>query len=377
MDNFELTLEPNESEKTDLVKGEEISTQLSKEEKTDIVLTEEEKQKVAEFAKKIDITNSNQVLSYGSGAQNKIASFSEKTLESVYTKDLEEVGSLLSGVVTQLKNFEIDEEEKGFFKIFKKNANKITAIKAKYTDVEHNVNEVKKALEAHQVTLMKDIANLDEMYKLNADYFKELSMYIVAGRQKLEEAQNVELKALESKAQASNSPVDAQQVRDHINMINRFEKKIHDLELTKMVSLQMAPQIRMIQSSNTVMLEKLQSTIVNTIPLWKNQMVLALSAGHSLEAAKAQKEVTDYTNELLKKNADNIKMATVETQRATERGIVDIETIKYTNDKLIEALNDVKAIQIEGKKRRDEAEKALGEIEANLKKTLMDGNKIN
>ncbi|MBL7576271.1 Uncharacterized conserved protein YaaN involved in tellurite resistance [Peptoniphilus asaccharolyticus DSM 20463] len=370
MDNFELTLEPNEPKK-------EENSEILKSQESDIVLTEEEQKKVEEFAKKIDITNSNQVLSYGSGAQNKIASFSEKTLESVYTKDLEEVGNLLSNVVNQLKSFEIEEEEKGLFKFFKKSANKVTAFKTKFTDVEHNVNDVKKALEGHQITLMKDIANLDEMYKLNADYYKELSMYIVAGKKKLADAQNIELRALEDKANASNSPVDAQLVRDHINMINRFEKKLHDLELTKMVSLQMAPQIRMIQSSNTVMLEKLQSTIVNTIPLWKNQMVLALSAGHSLDAARAQKEVTDYTNELLRKNAENIKMATVETQRATERGIVDIETIKYTNEKLIEALNDVKTIQAEGKKKRAEAEKALGEIEINLKKTLMDGNKIN
>lgn len=370
MDNFELTLEPNEPKK-------EENSEIVKSQESDIVLTEEEQKKVEEFAKKIDITNSNQVLSYGSGAQNKIASFSEKTLESVYTKDLEEVGNLLSNVVNQLKSFEIEEEEKGLFKFFKKSANKVTAFKTKFTDVEHNVNDVKKALEGHQITLMKDIANLDEMYKLNADYYKELSMYIVAGKKKLADAQNIELRALEDKANASNSPVDAQLVRDHINMINRFEKKLHDLELTKMVSLQMAPQIRMIQSSNTVMLEKLQSTIVNTIPLWKNQMVLAISAGHSLDAARAQKEVTDYTNQLLRKNAENIKMATVETQKATERGIVDIETIKYTNEKLIEALNDVKAIQAEGRQRRAEAEKALGEIENNLKKTLMEGSKIN
>lgn len=370
--DFELTLEPNEPKRE-----QETQVIVENTEEVDIKLTEEERKKVEEFAKKIDITNSNQVLSYGSGAQNKIAGFSEKTLESVYTKDLEEVGTLLSNVVNQLKSFEIDEEEKGFFKIFKKGANKVTAFKTKFTDVEHNVNDVKKALEGHQITLMKDIANLDEMYKLNADYYKELSMYIIAGKKKLEEAKNVELKALESKANTSNSPVDAQLVRDHINMINRFEKKLHDLELTKMVSLQMAPQIRMIQSSNTVMLEKLQSTIVNTIPLWKNQMVLALSAGHSLDAARAQKEVTDYTNQLLRKNAENIKMATVETQRATERGIVDIDTIKYTNEKLIEALNDVKAIQAEGRQRRAEAEKALAEIEGNLKKTLMEGSKIN
>lgn len=355
----------------DLNKDNELHEIKLVDEKNEVKLSPEEEKQVEEFAKTIDITNSNIVLQYGIGAQRKISNFSEKTLESVKTKDLGEVGNLLSGVVNELKSFDIDEEDNKLVGFFKKQLNGITSLKTKYDSAEKNVNNIIKTLEDHQVTLMKDIAMLDQMYELNENYYKELSMYILAGRKKLEEATRVELPKLQAKAQETNLPVDAQVANDYVNMISRFEKKLHDLDLTRMVSIQMAPQIRMVQSSNTVMVEKIQSTIVNTIPLWKSQMVIALGANHSKEAAKSTKEVTDLTNKLLKKNAETLKQTTVDTARLSERGIVDIETIKHTNDQLISALNEVRQIQIEGHKKREEASLELRKIEENLKSSLI------
>ena len=282
------------------------------------------------------------------------------------------MGDLLSDVVSELKNFEIDEKEKGITAFFKKNTNKIMNLKNKYEKAETNVETISKVLENHQVQLLKDIANLDQMYDLNKNYYKEISMYILAGKQKLEEARNTELPALIEKASASNLPTDAQELSDFQSSIDRFDKKIHDLDLTRTVALQMAPQIRMIQASNTVMVEKIQSTIVNTIPLWKSQMVLALSAAHTGQAAKATKDVTNLTNELLKKNADNLKMATVETAREAERSVVDIETLKHTNEQLISALSEVRDIQIEGRAKRREAEREMVKLESDLKKSLIE-----
>ncbi|MDO5715452.1 MAG: toxic anion resistance protein [Tissierellia bacterium] len=339
-------------------------------EKEDLQLTADEKRQVEEFSKKIDITNANIVLQYGAGAQKKIANFSERTLDSVKTKDLGEIGDLLTDVVTELKSFDIDENENKIVGFFKKQGNKATALKAKYNKAETNVDTITKVLEGHQIQLMKDIATLDQMYELNESYYKELSMYIMAGREKIRQAREEELPKLQKKAQDTNLPVDAQKANDYVNMINRFEKKIHDLDLTRLVSIQMAPQIRMVQSSNTVMVEKIQSTIVNTIPLWKSQMVIALGATHSGLAAKATREVTDLTNELLKKNAKVLKDTTVETAKLAERGIVDIESIRYTNEQLISALNEVRDIQIQGHRQRQEAEGELKKIEDHLKSSL-------
>lgn len=366
--DIKLTLDfEEETSLTNIVEEKKEMEPIKKE----IEFTEEENKQVEEFASKIDITNSNLVLRYGANAQNKIASFSEKTLEQVRNKDIDEVGKLLTDVVNDLKSFDV-EEKSGIMGLFKKGANKFTELQTKYQSVETNVESVKKNLENHQITLLKDIALLDQMYELNRQYYKELSMYIEAGNRKLNQARNEELVNLQNQANTSALAIDSQRVRDYSDMINRFEKKIHDLELTKMISIQMAPQIRMVQSSNTVMVEKIQSTIVNTIPLWKSQMVLALSADHSLKAAEAQKEVTDFTNALLKKNADTLKTATINTAKESERGIVDIDTIKYTNQKLIEALNEVRTIQIEGSKKREEASRELTAIEGNLKQSLLD-----
>jgi len=339
---------------------------------SEVKLSEEEQKQVDEFAKMIDITNSNVVLQYGVGAQRKISNFSEKTLESVKTKDLGDVGSLLGDVVNELKSFDIEEEDNKLVGFFKKQFNNVSSLKTKYDSAEQNVNSIIKSLENHQVTLMKDIATLDQMYELNESYYKELSMYILAGRKKLEQATRKELPKLQQKASETNLPVDAQKANDYVNMINRFEKKLHDLDLTRMVSIQMAPQIRMVQSSNTVMVEKIQSTIVNTIPLWKSQMVIALGANHSQEAAKTTKEVTDLTNKLLKKNAETLRQTTVDTAKLSERGLVDIETIKHTNEQLINALSEVREIQREGHKKREEASVELRKIEENLKNSLRD-----
>lgn len=336
----------------------------------DSILTEEERRQVDAFASQIDLTNSTLVLQYGAGTQKKMADFSESALENVRSKDLGEVGDLLSGVVTELKSFD-EEEEKGFFGFFKKGSNKIAAMKAKYAKAEENVNQIVKALEKHQVQLMKDTALLDKMYELNLIYFKELSMYILAGRKKLAEVRSTQLAELTAKAQASGLPEDAQAAKDLDSMCNRFEKKIHDLELTRMISIQTAPQIRLVQNNDTLMVEKIQSTIVNTIPLWKSQMVLALGVEHSSQAAAAQRQVTDMTNELLRKNAEKLKIATVDTARESERGIVDMETLKATNESLISTLDEVMNIQKEGRQKRQEAEAELRAMEQDLKTKLL------
>ena len=336
----------------------------------DSVLTEEERRMVDSFAQQIDLTNSALVLQYGAGTQKKMADFSESALENVRSKDLGEVGDLLSGVVTELKSFD-EEEEKGFLGFFKKASNKIESMKAKYAKAEENVNEIVKALEKHQVQLMKDTALLDKMYELNLTYFKELSMYILAGKKKLAEVRGTQLAQLTQKAQMSGLPEDAQAARDLESMCLRFEKKIHDLELTRMISIQTAPQIRLVQNNDTQMVEKIQSTIVNTIPLWKSQMVLALGVEHSAQAAEAQRQVTDMTNELLKKNAEKLKMATVETVKASERGIVDMEALKATNESLISTLDEVMNIQREGREKRAAAETELRNMETELKNKLL------
>ena len=335
------------------------------------ILTEEERRMVDAFAKQIDLTNSTMVLQYGAGTQKKMADFSESALENVRSKDLGEVGELLSGVVKELKDFD-EEEEKGFFGIFKKASNRIESMKAKYAKAEANVNEIVKVLEKHQVQLMKDTALLDKMYELNLTYFKELSMYILAGKKKLQEVRGTQLAELMSRAQASGLPEDAQAAKDLNSLCDRFEKKIHDLELTRMISIQTAPQIRLVQNNDTLMAEKIQSTIVNTIPLWKSQMVLALGVEHSTQAAKAQRQVTDMTNELLRKNAEKLKMATVDTARESERGIVDMETLKATNESLISTLDEVMNIQREGRQKRQEAEAELRTMEQELKNKLLE-----
>ena len=365
-----LTLEPFAEEnqivadtKTELVK--ETEPELD-----DSILSEEEKKAVAAFAEQIDLSNSSMILQYGAGTQKKMADFSENALENVKTKDLGEVGDLLSGVVKELKSFD-EEEEKGFLGIFKKTSNKLQNMKAKYAKAETNVNQICKVLESHQVQLMKDIAILDKMYELNLTYFKELSMYILAGKKKLQEVREGKLQEMIRKAQASGLPEDAQAARDLESMCNRFEKKIHDLELTRTISIQTAPQIRLVQSNDTLMVEKIQSTVVNTIPLWKSQMVLALGVEHSTQAAEAQRKVTDMTNELLKKNAEKLQMATVETAKESERGIVDIETLKATNESLINTLDEVMRIQSEGRQKRKEAEAEMVRLEGELKDKLL------
>ena len=335
-------------------------------------LTPEELQMVNEFSQKIDLHNSQAILQYGVGTQKKMADFSEAALNNVRTKDLGEVGNMLSSLVIDLKSFDVTEQDKGFKGLFKKSSNKITSMKAKYDKAEVNVNNVCTALENHQVTLMKDIALLDKMYAVNLTYFKELSMYILAGKKKLEEVRNGELAAAVAKANASNLPEDAQAAKDLQFMCDRFEKKIHDLELTRMISIQTAPQIRMVQNNDTLMAEKIQSTIVNTIPLWKSQMVLALGIEHSAQAAKAQREVTDMTNELLRKNADILKTATIDTAKESERGIVDLETLKHTNESLISTFDEVLKIQTEGREKRRNAEAEMQRMEDELKKKLLE-----
>ena len=335
------------------------------------VLTAEEQQMVDAFAQQIDLRDSTAILQYGAGTQKKMADFSETALEKVKTKDLGEVGDLLTGVVTELKSFDA-EEEKGLFGFFKKGKNKIEALKTRYAKVETNVESICKILEGHQVQLLKDIAVMDKMYDANLTYFKELTMYIMAGKKKLEQVRNGELAELVQKAKTSGLPEDVQAAKDLESKCQRFEKKLHDLELTRTISIQTAPQIRLVQGNNTMMVEKIQSTIVNTVPLWKSQMVLALGVAHSSDAVKAHREVTDMTNELLKKNADTLKMATVETAKETERGIVDIETLQHTNQTLISTLDEVMEIQQEGRRRRSEAETELRKMENELKSKLLE-----
>lgn len=346
-----------------------------KEEAYEVQLTPQEQKMVDDFAAQIDLSNTQMVMQFGAGSQKKIADFSENALNSVRTKDLGEVGDMLTDVVKQLKEFDEEEEEKGFLGIFKKGSNKLSNMKAKYDKAEVNVNKICSALEQHQITLLKDVAMLDKMYELNLNYFKELSMYILAGKQRLEKANKEELPALVEKAKQSGLPEDSQAAKDFAQMCNRFEKKIHDLELTRMVALQMAPQIRMIQSNDTAMSDKIQSTLVNTIPLWKNQMVIAIGLNHSTQAAKAQREVSDMTNELLKKNAEALKVATVETAKESERGIVDIETLQATNQTLISTFDEVMKIQEEGREKRKNAEIELQKIENEMRAKLLEMSK--
>lgn len=369
-----LTFEPFEEEKEEIVEVQDVKVVKAEAEAIQIQLTAEEQQMVDAFAAQIDITNTRQVLQYGAGSQKKIADFSETALNSVRTKDMGEVGQMLTDVVAQLKDFD-EEEEKGFLGLFKKSSNKLANMKAKYDKAEANVDKICTALENHQITLLKDVAMLDKMYELNVNYFKELTMYILAGKQKLDQAMNVELPALVAKAEQSGLPEDTQAAKDFAQMCNRFEKKIHDLELTRTISLQMAPQIRLIQSNDTAMSDKIQSTLVNTIPLWKSQMVIAIGLNHSTEAAKAQREVSDMTNALLKKNAEALKMATVETAKESERGIVDIETLKATNQTLISTLDEVMKIQVEGREKRKAAELELQQIENEMRQKLLEMSK--
>ena len=343
-----------------------------RDEEPQIKLSPEEEKMVDEFASKIDISNSQAILSYGVGSQKKIADFSENALERVRTKDLGEIGNMLAGVVGEIRSLENEGDEKGLFGFFKKTGNRLANMKARYDKVETNVNNIAKALEDHQVTLMKDVLMLDKMYELNMNYYKELSMYILAGKKRLDRANNVELPELIKKANESGLPENIQKAKDFSQMINRFEKKIYDLELTKTVSLQMAPQIRLIQNNDSMMSDKIQSTIMNTIPLWKNQMVIAIGLKHSLDAAKAQKAVSDMTNELLKRNADALKTATIETAKESERGIIDIETLKNTNKILISTFDEVIKIQDEGRQKRKEAEEELKNIENEMRAKLLE-----
>ena len=362
-----LTLDPfAEEEATEVVVVEE-----PKEELDDSMLSEEEKAQVDAFVHQIDLTNSTMILQYGAGTQKKMADFSETALENVKTKDLGEIGGLLTNVVTELKAFD-EEESKGFLGIFKKTSNKLESMKAKYAKAESNVNEICEVLEGHQVQLLKDVAVLDKMYELNLTYYKELTMYILAGKKKLQEVRSTELKQLVEKAAMTGLAEDAQAAKDLDDMCNRFEKKLHDLELTRAISMQTAPQIRMVQSNDTIMVEKIQSTVVNTIPLWKSQMVIALGVENSMQAAQAQRQVTDITNELLKKNAEKLKLASIETAKESERGIVDIETLKATNENLISTLDEVMKIQQEGRIKRQEAEAEMQRMEGALKQKLLE-----
>ena len=362
-----LTLDPfAEEEATEVVVVEE-----PKEELDDSMLSEEEKAQVDAFVHQIDLTNSTMVLQYGAGTQKKMADFSETALDNVKSKDLGEIGTLLSDVVTELKDFD-EEETKGFLGLFKKGANKLESMKAKYAKAEANVNEIVQVLEGHQVQLLKDVAVLDKMYELNLTYYKELTMYILAGKKKLQEVRATQLKELMAKAEATGLAEDAQAAKDLDDMCNRFEKKIYDLELTRQIAMQTAPQIRMVQSNDTIMVEKIQSTVVNTIPLWKSQMVIALGVEHSMQAAEAQRQVTDITNELLKKNAEKLKIASVETAKEAERGIVDMETLTATNQALISTFDEVMKIQQEGRIKRQEAEAEMQRMEGALKQKLLE-----
>ena len=338
-------------------------------------LSAEELKQVEDFSKQIDISNTTGIMNYGVGTQKKLADFSEKAIDNVRTKDMGQVGDMITDLVTQLKNFEVAEDEKGLKALFKKSANRIEGMKAKYSKVETNVETIANELERHQVTLMKDVELLDRMYDLNLNYYKELTMYILAGKKRLEEERNTTLVELQKKAEASGLPEDAEKAKDFANKCDRFEKKIYDLELTRTIAMQTGPQIRMVQSSDTVMAEKIQSTIVNTIPLWKNQMVIAIGIEHSTQAAQAEREVNDMTNRLLKANADALKVATIESAKEAERGIVDIETLKHTNESLITTLDEVLKIQTEGKSKRREAEAELAQIESQLKDKLLQAAK--
>ncbi len=342
---------------------------------TEISLTPEEQAQVDAFAERIDLHNSNAIMQYGAGTQKKMSDFSDIALENVKNKDMGEVGKLISGLVTELKDFDVNEDDGGFFKFFKRQGNKLVALKAKYDKTEQSVDDIVQVLEGHQVQLLKDVATLDKMYDMNLSYFKELTMYIAAGKKRLAEVRNGELKELQEKAAASGDAQDAQKAKDLGALCDRFEKKLHDLELTRMIALQTGPQIRLVQDSDTLMAEKIQSTIVNTIPLWKNQMVIAMGVEHSNQAAKAQHEVSELTNKLLQKNAEQLHTASVETAKESERGIVDIETLKKTNAELIATLDDVLKIQEEGRQKRAVAEQEMAKMESELKAKLLEISK--
>lgn len=365
-----LTLEPDLTDEKDQVtaKEPEKTEEPAIEEP---VLSPQEQKMVDDFAAKIDIENTNQILQFGAGTQKKMADFSDAALENVRTQDLGEVGDLLASVVGELKDFDAA-EEKGLFGFFKKQTARVDTLKNRYTKAEGNVAKITETLEQHQMRLMKDSAVLDKMYDQNLAYFKELSMYILAGKKKLQAVRDGQLRELQQKAATSGLPEDAQAASDLENKCGRFEKKLHDLELTRTISMQTAPQIRMIQNNDTTMIEKIQTTIVNTIPLWKSQMVLALGIAHSTEAAQAQRQVTDLTNELLKKNAETLHLAAVETARESERGIVDIETLRQTNQQLIQTLDDVMKIQQEGRVKRQAAEADMRRMENELKSKLLE-----
>ncbi len=366
---------------TDLKTEDPLAGLLATPQRTEIVATEEaelspeDKERVEQYMSQIDIRDSQLVLQYGAAAQRNVADFSEGALASVKTKDMGEIGSMLTGVVTELKGFSVEEQKGGFLGLFKRGSNQLTSLKAKYDKAETNVNKIVTAMEGHQKVLLKDVAMLDKMYEENLEYFKQLSLYIIAGKKKLEEAKTVELPRLLAKAEETGLQEDSQAARDYASMIERFEKKIYDLELTRNISMQMAPQIRLIQSNDTIMAEKIQSTLVNTIPLWKSQMVIAIGLDHSQDAAKAQREVTDMTNELLKKNAEALKIASIESAKESERGIVDIETLTTTNQMLIETFDEVMKIQAEGRAKRQAAESELVRIETEMKDKILEISK--
>lgn len=368
METPSLTLEPDLGE---FEKKEEVLPKKQTQKEEVPVLTPEEQKMVNDFAAKIDIENTNQILQYGAGTQKKMADFSDTALENVKTQDLGEIGELISNVVGELKDFDVQEEGK-FFGFFRKQTSKIENLKNKYDKAQANVEKITDSLQQHQVRLMKDSAMLDKMYEQNLNYFKELTMYILAGKKKLEETRNGKLAEMKNKAALSGLPEDAQAARDLDEKCSRFEKKLHDLELTRTIAMQTAPQIRLIQNNDTVMVEKIQTTIVNTIPLWKSQMVLALGIAHSAEAEQAQRQVTDITNELLRKNAETLHMATVETAKESERGIVDLETLQKTNADLIQTLDDVMRIQMEGRQKRQAAEMEMHRMEEELKRKLLE-----
>ena len=367
-----LTLDPTPAEEE---KAAPAQQEAAAPEQPQVNLTPEEQAMVDQFAEKIDITNSQQVLQYGSACQKKIGDFSEAALSKVATKDLGEVGDMITSLIGELKSFDAGEEEKkGILGFFKKKGDQLDAMKMKYNKAETNVEKIQSMLEGHQVQLLKDIAMLDKMYELNMAYFKELSMYILAGKKKLAEVRANELQQAMDKAKQSGLPEDAQAARDLADQCERFEKKLYDLELTRNISLQMGPQIRLLQNNNTMMAEKIQSTIVNTIPLWKNQMVLALGIAHSQQAMQAERAVTDATNELLKKNAATLKQGTIEIAKESERGIVDIETLQQTNKQLIETLDELNKIRADGKAKRANAEQELGRIEGELRQKMLEIN---
>lgn len=388
MDGIKLTLNPFEEEKTAqavaqaadevVAEAEAEMAEVEKAVQQDALsmqnFSEEEQDMIEAFSAQIDITDTNQVFSYGAAAQHSISQFSDAALKNVKTKDLDEIGDMISDLVVELKGFDIDDESrnKGIFGFFKKQSNNVQTMKARYDDAEVNVNKIVSGLEQHQIQLLKDIAMLDKMYEENLRYFKELSMYIVAGKKQMENFRNGPMKAAYDKAQASGLPEDAQAAKDLSDKADRFEKKLYDLELTRNISIQMAPQIRLIQSSNQLMAEKIQTSLVNTIPLWKSQMVLAMGLAHTQNAMEAQRSVNDLTNELLKKNAEKLHMATVETAREAERGIVDIETIKQTNQMLISTMDEVLNIQQQGRDKRRNAEKELSTIEGELRAKILE-----